>query len=120
MRQTRLRFNTGAGLIHKFDVARLCDRLLNNREQAFLLRQREDAVSSSALRSLAELYRYLGRLWEAEQMLSMAREFSKEEAGRHGVDHTSMEMVEPTIAHNPKRGRLTLPGLRLPEWERSH
>jgi hypothetical protein len=27
MRQTRLRFNTGAGLIHKFDVARLCDRL---------------------------------------------------------------------------------------------
>jgi len=28
MRQTRLRFNTGAGLIHKFDVARLCDRLL--------------------------------------------------------------------------------------------
>jgi hypothetical protein len=29
MRQTRLRFNTGAGLIHKFDVARLCDRLLN-------------------------------------------------------------------------------------------
>jgi ABC-type uncharacterized transport system substrate-binding protein len=28
MRQTRLRFNTGAGLIHTFDVARLCDRLL--------------------------------------------------------------------------------------------
>jgi len=28
MRQTRLRFNTGAGLIHKFDVARLCDRLI--------------------------------------------------------------------------------------------
>jgi tetratricopeptide (TPR) repeat protein len=90
------------------------------REQAFLLRQRENAVSASSLRGIADLYRALDRIWEAEQMFQMAREFAREESG---ASRKNLPLDEPRglpRGLDPKRGRVTLPGLRLPGWERSH
>lgn len=87
------------------------------REQAFLLRQRENAVSSPVLFSLGKLYRHLGRWWEAEQVLGMARDQAREEGGTRPP---SFETVVAPNPRDPRQGRLTLPGLRLPGWERSH
>lgn len=103
-----------------FEVDHDYRQALTFREQAFLLRQRENAVSSSALRSIAELYRYLGRLWEAEQMLGMARDYAREEIGASSTSHPSIQAMELPKGKSTKQERLTLPGLRLPGWERSH
>jgi tetratricopeptide (TPR) repeat protein len=103
-----------------FEVDQDYMQALTFREQAFLLRQRENAVSSSALCSIAELYRYLGRIWEAEQMLGMARDYAREETGASNSSHLSIQAMERPTAKSTRQGRLTLPGLRLPGWERSH
>jgi tetratricopeptide (TPR) repeat protein len=93
---------------------------LTCREQAFLLRQRENAVSATALRCIADLYRHLGRHWEAEQMYGMARSCTLEEIGARGPIKVPEESKERQDRSTPSRERLTLPGLRLPGWERSH
>lgn len=103
-----------------FEADKDYHQALTCREQAFLLRQRENAVSSDALWNIAKLYRQLGRLWEAEQMLGMAREYAREEFGARKDTPVHLGPKKEGDRPGLKRGRLTLPGLNLPGWERTH
>jgi tetratricopeptide (TPR) repeat protein len=90
-------------------------------EEVFILRNREGAVTARCLRVLGDLYMEGGRSWEGEQMYRMAFEFAQEAGASAEATGIKAKALESRPRPEPARsGRLTLPGLKAPSWERSH
>jgi hypothetical protein len=89
-------------------------------EEAFLLRQREGAISAACLRTIADLYLEAGRVWEGTEMYRMAITHAREQGARAEVQRVEARIHEVRQHWDPQRGRLTHPGLKTPVWERSH
>lgn len=89
-------------------------------EEAFLMRQREEALSAACLRTIADLYLESGRVWEATEMYRMAIAHAREAGADRERERTEAKVNGLKHPRKSERGRLTLPGCKLPPWERAH
>lgn len=96
------------------------DSAIQCMEEAFLLRQREGAVSSACLRAIADLYLDAGRAWEATEMYRIAMAHAREVRANEEFHRIAVRVCEITHPVDLQRSRLTSQGLKTPIWERSH
>lgn len=89
-------------------------------EEAFILRQREGAVTASRLRNLAEMYLEAGRTWEAIELFRMALKEAVENRAQEEFEKSAWQLHVLARKPRPQRGRLTTAGLKLPPGQRSH
>jgi hypothetical protein len=82
-------------------------------EAAFLERQRQDAVGSTGLRMLAQVYQEAGRSWEAKEMYRMAFEQACSEGdgqemdlARNGSCQVSNPQSDAAVRKAPTRMKL--------------
>jgi tetratricopeptide (TPR) repeat protein len=96
------------------------DSAIQCMEEAFVMRQRQEAISAACLRTIADLYLESGRVWEATEMYRMAITHAREAGADRELERIEVKMNGLKHQRESERGRLTLRGCKLPIWERSH